>query len=101
MDIEYELRGIIFRWDAEKERTNIRKHGGVNFRQAAQVFFDPFLVGEDATRNDEPRDGAIGVDFDLHVLYVVHIVFEDDYIRIISARKAETAERKRYEDGND
>lgn len=50
MDIEYELRGIVFRWNVEKERANIRKHDGVTFRQAAQVFFDPFLMGEDASR---------------------------------------------------
>ena len=100
MDIEYELRGIVFRWNVEKERANIRKHDGVSFRQAAQVFFDPFLMAEDASRNQDARDGAIGADFDMHVLYVVHILFGDDHIRIISARKADSAERKRYEDGN-
>jgi len=100
MDIEFELRGIVFRWNAEKERTNISKHDGVTFRQAAQVFLDPFVIGEDASRKGETREAAIGADFDFHVLYVVHIAFEDDYIRIISARKAEPKERKRYEDGN-
>ncbi|MFA7282132.1 MAG: BrnT family toxin [Sterolibacterium sp.] len=101
MDIEFELRGIVFRWDAEKEQTNIHKHDGVTFRQAAQVFFDPFLMGVDASRNDELREGALGADFDMHVLYVVHVFFEDDHIRIISARKADPSERKSYEDGND
>jgi uncharacterized DUF497 family protein len=100
MEIEFELRGIVFRWDADKERENIRKHDGITFRHAAQVFFDPFLVGENASRNGEMRDAAIGADFDFHVLYVVHILFEDEYIRIISARKAEPKERKRYEDGD-
>ena len=37
----------------------------------------------------------------MHVLYVVHVILEDDHIRIISARKADSVERKRYEDGND
>ena len=100
MDIEYELRGIVFRWNAEKERTNIRKHDGVTFRQAAQVFLDPFVIGMDASRKGEVRDAAIGMDFDFHVLYVVHVVFEDDHIRIVSARKADPKERRRYEDGN-
>lgn len=100
MDIEYELRGIVFRWNAEKERTNIRKHDGVAFRQAAQVFFDPFAVGMDASRKGELREAAIGADFDFHVLYVVHVVVEDDHIRIVSARKADPRERKCYEDGN-
>jgi len=100
MDIEFELRGVVFRWHAEKEWTNIRKHEGVTFRQAAQVFFDPFVVGMDASRKDEARYAAIGADFDFHVLYVVHVAFEDDHIRIISARKADPKERKCYEDGN-
>jgi len=100
MDVEFELRGIVFRWNAEKERANIHKHGGIGFRQAAQVFFDPFLVGKDASQNDEVRDAAIGVDFDFHILYVVHALFEGDHIRIISARKADPAERTAYEDGN-
>jgi len=100
MDIEFELRGIVFRWNAGKERTNIRKHDGVTYRQAAQVFFVPFAIGMDASRKDEARDAAIGADFDFHVLYVVHVVFEDDYIRIVSARKADPKERRCYEDGN-
>lgn len=100
MDIEFELRGIVFRWDADKERANTRKHHGITFRRAAQVFFDPFVIGADASRKDEAREAAIGTDFDFHVLYVVHMFFEDDHIRIISARKADPKERKRYEDGN-
>lgn len=48
----------------------------------------------------EVRDAALGADFEFHLLYVVHVVFEDDHIRIISARKADPKERKRYEDGN-
>jgi uncharacterized DUF497 family protein len=43
----------------------------------------------------------VGSDFNFRVLFVVHLVVEDEYIRIISARKAEPTERKRYEDGDD
>lgn len=100
MEIEFELRGIVFRWDASKERENIRKHDGITFRQAAQVFFDPFVIGEEASRRGEVRQAAIGADLNFHVLYVVHVIFEDDHVRIISARKADPKERKRYEDGN-
>ena len=100
MEIEFELRGIRFRWNAEQEQANIRKHDGITLRRAAQVLFDTFVVNEDAARNDEARDGAIGMDFDYCVLFVVHIVCEDDHIRIISAKKAEPRQRKRYEDRN-
>ncbi|HTR24382.1 MAG TPA: BrnT family toxin [Terriglobales bacterium] len=98
MDIEYELRGIRFRWDADKAKLNREKHG-VTFEQAAQVFFDPFLTYQDASRDGEQRDGAVGCDFDFRILFVVHLMVEDEYIRIISAYKAEPSERKRYEDG--
>ena len=43
MDVEYELRGIRFRWDQDKATGNIAKHG-ISFEQAAQIFFDPFFV---------------------------------------------------------
>lgn len=99
MDIEYELRSIRFRWNADKAKRNIEKHG-VSFEQAAQIFFDPFVTYVDASGNNEQRDGAIGADFDFRVLFVVHLVFEEDFIRIISAKKAEPLERKHYENEN-
>lgn len=96
MDIEYELRGIRFRWDAHKAKLNLKDHE-VSFEQAAQVFFDPFVQYQDATRNNEQREAALGCDFEFRLLFVVHLEIEDDYIRIVSARKAESLERERYE----
>jgi len=100
MDIEYELHGIRFRWNEDKAKLNIKKHDGVSFEQAAQVFFDPFIQYRDASRNNEKREGALGCDFDFRLLLVVHLEIEDEFIRIISARKAEPQERDRYETGN-
>jgi uncharacterized DUF497 family protein len=100
MDIEYELRGIRFRWNEAKAKLNIKNHDGVSFEQAVQVFFDPLVQYQDASRNSEVRDGALGCDFNLHVLFVVHLEIENDFIRIISARKAESHERENYETGN-
>ena len=97
MDIEYELRGIRFRWNEDKARLNIKNHDGVSFEQAAQVFFDPFVQYLDASRNSEKREGALGCDFDFRLLFVVHLEIEDEFIRIISARKAEPHERNNYE----
>lgn len=96
MDIEYELRGIRFRWNEEKAKLNARNHG-VSFDQAAQVFFDPFVQYQDASRNNEQRDGALGCDFGFRLLLVVHLEVGDGFIRIISARKADPEERERYE----
>ena len=40
----------------------------------------------------------LGMDQRSNLLFVVHVAFEDDEIRIISARKATRKERKTYED---
>lgn len=98
MDRRFELNGITFVWDENKAHENLRNHEGVTFEQAAEAFFDPFLKIVDASRNDEDRDAIIGMDKRWNVLFVVHIVFEEDFIRIISARHATREERKRYED---
>ena len=50
----------------------------------------------DASRNDEARLAAIGFDNTGRLLYVVHLEFEADYIRIISARRATTEEESKY-----
>ena len=100
MDIEYELRGIRFRWNEAKAKLNIKNHDGVSFEQAAQVYFDPFVQYQDASRNNEKREGALGCDFDFRILFVVHLEIEDEFIRIISARKAELHERDNYETWN-
>lgn len=96
MDERYELKGVSFVWDPNKAETNLAKHG-VSFGQAAEVFFDPFVRVNDAGSEDEARDSAIGMDERWNLLFVVHIVLEDDAIRIISARKATLSERTFYE----
>jgi uncharacterized DUF497 family protein len=52
----------------------------------------------DASRNNEERDAIIGLDKRWNPLFVVHIAFEEAFIRIISARKATRRERQMYED---
>ncbi len=97
MDIQYTYNGIGFIWNKDKEAKNKSKHGGIDFRQASTAFFDPFLKVVDASRNNEARDALIGMDQQWNVLFVVHIQIEDDEIRIISARKATSKERRDYE----
>ncbi len=97
MDIYVVLNGITFIWNEEKAWSNTSKHDNVTFQQAAEVFFDPFLIVVDASRNDEARDAIIGMDRRSNILYVVHIERNDDIIRIISARKATHKEREEYE----
>ncbi|WP_245940129.1 BrnT family toxin [Stenomitos frigidus] len=91
------LNGITFSWDDEKARINPLNHDGITFQQAAEAFFDPFLMLVDVSRNDEARDAVIGLDARWNLLYVVHIQQEEMGIRIISARKATRQERADYE----
>lgn len=97
------MTGIRFTWDAIKAETNRRKHG-VNFEDAARVFLDPLhLTHQDRIEGGEYRWQTIGQIYGVTVLLVAHTMTEEGHpypvevIRIISARKATTAERKRYE----
>ncbi|MDO0852981.1 MULTISPECIES: BrnT family toxin [Xanthomonas] len=96
MDEYFEYQGTTFTWDREKARRTERKRG-IQFQQAAEVFFDPFVRLVDATRNDEARDAAIGYDLKQRLLYVVNIQLEDDAIRIISVREATPEDREIYD----
>ncbi len=97
MDIRYELNGTTFVWNAKKANANPGKHDGITFEQAAAVFFDPFFRLVEASRNEEARDAVIGYDALSRLLFVVHVIVEDETIRIISARKATNEERNHYD----
>ena len=97
MEVKHHLNGTDFVWDDRKAASNPGKHDGVTFEQAATVFFDPLFRLVDAGRNDEARDAIIGFDASGRLLFVVHIQFEDAFIRIISARKASNEERRDHE----
>ena len=97
MGERFELNGISFVWSQTKARENLRKQG-VAFEQAAEAFFDPFLRVVDASSDGEARDAIIGMDERWNLLFVVHIAFEDESIRLISGRKATRNERRLYED---
>lgn len=84
-------------WDVKKARSNHSKHK-VAFEQAAEAFFDPFLRVIDASANEEARDAIIGMDAWWNLLYVVHLEVEDDRLRIVSARRATSHDRRLYED---
>ena len=94
-DVTFELNGELFVWNIDKAQTNLHRHG-IHFEEAASIFFDPFFVLTDASRNDEARDAAIGFGSTGRLLFVVHIEIEDAHIRIISARCAEHQEEIIY-----
>jgi len=94
-----------FEWDSMKSASNLRKHG-VAFEDAALVFSDPLGASSpERIEHGEERWQSVGLCKGV-LLYVAHTVAidasEDDpaeIIRIISARRATTVERKKYEHG--
>jgi uncharacterized DUF497 family protein len=96
MDEHYVLNGISFLWDRAKAQENLRKHR-IPLVRASEAFFDPFLRVVDASAGDETRDAIIGMDERWNLLFVVHISFENESVRLISARKATNSERRLYE----
>ena len=97
MDVLFLYHGLHFVWDSEKAAANLTKHG-ISFETACQVFFDPLICLQDASDEGEQRDAAIGLTEDWTLLFVVHVVHEEDVMRIVSARLATAQERRTYED---
>ena len=97
MDVYSTPGGQDFVWDSEKAASNASRHG-VRFEQAREVFLDQLARYEDASRQKEAGQACIGLTTDYRVLYVVHVVWEGDVLRLISARLAEPAEMRRYDD---
>ena len=92
--------GVTFDWDETKAASNLAKYG-VSFALAREVWNDPcHVVLPDRVEDGEQRWHAIGLVGAVVVLVVVHShpeADEEDHVRIISARKATSLERKRYE----
>ena len=92
---------IRFEWNPDKAASNLKKHR-VSFKTAVRVFADPFaLTEQDRIENGEYRWQTLGIVEGHLLLLVAHTVQDDEdgteVIRIISARRAEPKERKRYE----
>ena len=90
---------IEFEWDKAKARANLKKHG-VSFEEAQSVFYDDYArqFFDDDHSDDEQRFIMLGMSIQSRVLVVCHCERSGgNTIRIISARKATTKERKFYE----
>lgn len=89
-----------FEWDDEKNWTNKLKHR-ITFESAIEVFLDPFEQTEfDQFIDDEERWKTVGMIANWSVLVVIYVERprgSDTVTRIISARKANKDETKRYE----
>ncbi len=89
--------GLQIEWDAAKAASNLRKHR-VSFEEAATAFDDPLslTIPDREHSASEERLVLLGAATSGRLLVVVHTE-RGDSIRIISARKATTRERKQYE----
>jgi len=89
-----------FEWDERKDAENRRKHG-VSFEEAETVFYDDralLVQDDDSEALGEDRFVLLGLSAGLRTLLVCHAYrANDSVIRIISARKANRAERAQYE----
>lgn len=86
-----------YSWDERKRRTNLRKHG-LDFADAPLVFAGLTLTIEDPSPDyNEARFKTLGMLGPIMVVLVVHTETEDE-IRVISMRKADSRERRAYEE---
>lgn len=89
-----------FEWEDDKNQKNIIKHK-VTFEEAASIFLNKVMEEPDIEHSDEEeRYKAIGISVYLRELLVVYCIRQknDDekIVRIISARKANSEERRKY-----
>ncbi len=86
-----------FEWDEEKNKTNRAKHG-IAFEEAALIFRGLTLTEIDDRQDyGETREISIGQLPEQVVVLVIH-TDRNDVTRIISARSANRAERRKYYD---
>lgn len=85
-----------FEWDDRKAELNLEKHG-VSFATATEVFDDPFIASmPDSDHSDgEKRILSIGNIISGRTLVVAHTQ-RGSLTRIIQARSATPAERRRF-----
>ena len=88
---------MIFEWNDEKNKANVRKHG-IDFETAAYVFNDENRIEYFDIAHSVFEDRYITIGEIEEVLIVIVVVYteRDDAMRIISARKATNQERRAY-----
>ena len=86
-----------YEWDPKKAEANLKVHG-VGLADAIAVLEDDFaLTREDPDAESEQRFVTLGMDATGTLLVVVYTYREPDVIRLISAWKANKAQRTQYE----
>lgn len=87
-----------FEWDDKKAESNLKKHQ-MSFEEGASVFSDTLaLTFRDPDHSvGEMRYLTFGVSQNGNLLVLSH-TYRNDFVRIISVRRATRLERKIYEE---
>jgi len=88
-----------FAWDDDKAALNWRDHA-VTFEMAREVFRDPFAIEWQDLAQDASEERYCTIGMVEGRLLFVGYALRDEKIRIITARKAEPYERRRYHEEN-
>ena len=87
-----------FEWDADKAASNLKKHR-VPFEEAVTAFYDPLAATFDDPEHSQEESRLITVGYSAQdrLLVVCHVEGRGT-VRLMSARRATSRERKRHED---
>jgi uncharacterized protein len=93
--------GLLFEWDLDKARLNLKKHG-VSFDEASTSFRDPLsqTIEDPLHSENEERFVLIGRSIQGRLLVIVHTE-RGERIRIISARLVTKREESGYEENEE
>lgn len=95
--VEYELNGLWFVWDDNKELLVVSDHQ-ILFTEACSVFFDDNELTYDDTRFDYSEQRFITIGFSNQArLLTIGWTLRDDKIRLITAIKAESKHERLYQ----
>jgi uncharacterized DUF497 family protein len=93
------MRDATFEWDDNKAASNWRDHN-ISFEMAREAFNDRFAIEWIDHHHDDTEERFVLLGMVENRLLFVSYTLRAQRIRIISARKAEPRERRRYQDAN-
>jgi uncharacterized DUF497 family protein len=92
------MDGDDFEWDERKAAINLHRHK-LSFWTASRVFDDVFALIEQDLSDDYGEDRFVAIGMVEDMLITVVYTERGERIRIISARKANTHEQRKYYQG--
>ena len=88
---------MLFEWGVRKAARNVVKHG-VPFEYAARVFLDPYRLTSKDTRRDYAEERWLVLGKIEKRIFAVAYTPRGPVIRLISARKANEREQRKYDE---